>query len=84
LDVEKPTLQVLVRGVPMHETSTTYPEAEAKMTELVDALHGYVGSALTTTHWAGVWCSDGPTFEGFDESWRPTFGATFRVWRQTT
>lgn len=82
--LEMPSLQVLVRGVAMNQTSTAYPEAETKMTELVDAMHEYAGSALTTTHWAGVWCEDGPTFAGFDESWRPQFSATFRVWRATT
>lgn len=84
IDMETPRLQVLVRGVPMHQTSTTYPEAESKMTDLVGAIHGYAGSALTTTHWAGAWCEDGPTFEGYDEGWRPQFSATFRVWRSTT
>lgn len=83
--LERPSLQVLVRGVPMHQTSTAYPEAEAKAAEVVDALHGYAGDTLTDgTHWAGVWCEEGPTFAGFDESWRPKFEATFRVWRNTT
>lgn len=82
--LEQPGLQVLVRGEAMNQVSTTYPEAEAKIEEVVDALHGYAGTSLTTTHWAGVWCEIGPTFEGFDELWRPHFTAEFRVMRQTT
>lgn len=85
VDIEQPGLQVIVRGEPQHQTSTSWPEAEAKMTEIVDAVHGYTGSTLTDgTHWVGVWCESGPTFDGFDDGWRPHFSAEFRIMRQTT
>ena len=83
--LEQPGLQVVVRGEAQNQVSTAYPEAEAKIEELVDALHGYAGDSLTDgTHWAGVWCETGPTFEGYDEGWRPYFTARFRVMRQST
>ena len=84
IEMEQPGLQVIVRGEPQNQTSTAWPEAEAKMVEIVDAIHEYTGSALTTTHWVGTWCESGPTFDGFDEGWRPHFSADFRVMRATT
>ena len=84
IEMERPGLQVIVRGEPQHQTSTAWPETEAKMVEIVDAIHEYTGSALTATHWMGAWCDSGPTFDGFDEGWRPHFSADFRVMRATT
>lgn len=85
IDMEQPRLTIIVRGQPQNQASSAYPEAETKMTEAVTAMHEYTGTARTFgTHWVGTWCESGPTFDGFDEGWRPHFSAEFRIMRATT
>ena len=81
LDIERPRVQVVVRGAPQHTSTSAYVDAQAKMTQARDALHEYTGSANTDgTHYVGIWCEN-VYFAGLDEGWRPQFAGNFRVMR---
>ena len=82
--LERPGLQVVVRGASVNTTSTAYQDAQARAKLVNGALHAVTGTPSSGTHFAGVWNQSGPFFTGFDEGWRPLFSANYLVWRQTT
>ena len=84
VELEMPGLQVVVRGAPQNTVTDAFSSAASQAMAIHDALHEYTGSTDTTTHYAGIWCQDGPMFSGFDEGWRPYFTANFRVMRSST
>lgn len=84
VDVERPGLQVVVRGAPTNTTSTAYQDAQARAKLINAALHTFQGTPSSGTYIPGVWNQSGPFFGGFDEGWRPFFSANYLVWRQTT
>lgn len=80
--MERPGLQVLVRGLPYNQYSTSYPEAEGVARAVKNALHGFTGlSSSGGTFYTGIWSENGPYFIGYDEAKRPLFSANFRVER---
>lgn len=82
VDIDKRGLKVLVRGSPMSSESTSYETTEAIAISIRDDMVGYAGSSDTSSHhYVGIWSLDGPTFQGFDASWRPLLAMNFRAWR---
>lgn len=80
-DVERPGLQVLVRGQPLNQVRTSYPDAESVAFAVKNALHGFSGaSSAGARHYVGIW-AEAPAFIGFDESKRPLFSTNLRVER---
>ena len=85
VSLERPGLQVLVRGEPINQTSTGYQDAEARAVLIDHAIHAYVGTPDGAgSRVAGLWNESGPAFAGFDEGQRPMFSANYRVWREST
>lgn len=83
--IERPGLQVVVRGPSINSVSTGYEEAEATAVSVRDALHEYTGSADSLSrHYVGILTASGPFFGGFDEDWRPHFPMNFDVMRSRT
>ena len=81
-DIERPGLQVLVRGLPLNQYSSGYVEAEAVARAVKNALHGFSGlSSAGGTWYLGIWNESGPGFIGWDESGRPLFSINLRVER---
>lgn len=84
-EVERPTLQVLVRGLKQNEASSAYEDAAELAVAVKNALHGHVGvSSSGGTHYVGIWHQNGPAWLGADESGRPVFSMNFRVERSKT
>lgn len=80
--IERPSLQVLVRGLPLNQYSTAYEEAMGVARSVRAALHGFTGlSSAGGQRYVGIWHENGPGFIGFDQSKRPLFSANFRVQR---
>lgn len=83
--MERPGLQVLVRGLPFNQFSSGYAEAEDLARTVKRALHGFTGLSSAAGHnYVGIWSENGPFFIGFDESKRPLFSANFRIQRSKT
>lgn len=81
VDIDRPRLQVWIRGSVNHTSTDAYEAAKSKANEVRDALHEYTGSDLTSgTHYLGIWC-DNMAFAGWDEGNRPLFAGNFRVQR---
>ncbi len=84
-EIEGPGLQVVVRGLPLNQFSTSYVEAEEIAVAVENALHGFTGNSSTGgRHYVGIWNESGPFFLGLDESKRPLFSTNFRVLRSRT
>ena len=84
VDLERPGLQVVVRGAPTNTTSTAYQETQARAKLINGAIHAFTGTPSSGAYIAGLWNQSGPFFSGFDETWRPYFSANYLVWRQST
>lgn len=85
VEVEEPGLQVLVRGAPITEVSTSYEETSAVAFDVKNALHGYAGKPVAAgKNFIGVWNQSGPLFLGHDPLMRPLFSINFRVLRSRT
>lgn len=81
-DIERPGLQVLVRGLSLSQYSSAYVEAEEVGRAVKNALHGFTGlSSAGGSRYVGIWNEGGPGFIGFDMSMRPMFSANLRVER---
>lgn len=81
-DVERPGVQVIVRGLSLKEFSTTYAEAETVAYAVKNALHGFSGTPDGGgTHYVGIWNESGPFFLGHDEAKRPLFSNNLLVQR---
>lgn len=81
-DVERPGLQVLVRGLPRNQYSSAYEEASGVARAVKNALHGFTGpSSSGGTHYIGIWSQGSAGWIGDDQSGRPMFSANFRVER---
>ena len=84
-NLERPGIQVVVRGAASNQTSTAYQDAQARAKLVNAALNEYAGTTPSSgTYVAGIWHQSGPFFLGFDEGWRPQFSANYLVMRQTT
>ena len=80
--MERPNVQVLVRGLPINQYSTSYPEAIAVAQAVKNALHGFGGlSSAGGSFYTGIWAENGPAFIGYDQAGRPIFSSNFRVYR---
>jgi len=85
VEIDRPGLQVMVRGASIQQASTAYEEAEGVMLLVKNALHEFTGQPSSSAfHYVGIWQRSGPTFLGFDQSWRPRFSTNFRVQRSRT
>lgn len=83
--IERPGVQILVRGEAITTTSTAYQVAMDRALLIADVLRDYAGSPGSTgSRFVAVFNDSGPFFGGYDESWRPLFSANFRVWREST
>lgn len=81
-DIDRRGLRVLVRGAAMSSDSTSYSDAESIAISIRDDLVGYAGSSNTDSqHYVGIWALTGPSFRGWDASWRPTISTDYRCWR---
>ena len=81
-DIERPGLQVVVRGLSLSQYSSAYVEAETVARSVKNALHGFTGlSSAGGTRYVGIWNEGGPGFIGFDGSMRPMFSTNLRVER---
>ena len=80
--MERPNVQVLVRGRPFNQYALAYPEADTVAQAVKNALHGFTGFSSSGSHnYVGIWAESGPFFIGFDAAKRPMFSANFRVQR---
>lgn len=83
VEIDRPHVQVVVRGASQHDSSTGYEEAEAKAQAIKRDLHEFSG-ALSGRHYPGIWALQDPAFAGYDQSRRPRFSVNFRAWRSRT
>ena len=83
-EVDRPSFQVLTRGLSIMANSTAYEEAEAKAQAVKRALHALTPGSLGGRHYVGIWAEQDPFFAGYDESERPHFSQNFRVMRSRT
>jgi hypothetical protein len=72
--MEEPAVQVRVRGAKGEGV-----EAEAKMLEIRDALHGRVREAVGYTNYMRVKAQSGVLYIGMDAKERPEFTLSFRA-----
>lgn len=85
VEIDNPGLQVLVRGAPLMQVSTTYEEAEEIAWLVKNALHEYAGTPSSSgRYYVGIWSESGPFFVGFDDGMRPMFSSNMRVLRSRT
>lgn len=83
--LDRPGLQVLVRGAPVNQVSTSYQEADSVAWSVKNALHSYYGTPESTgLYYVGIWNESGPFFIGYDEVQRPVFSNNLRIMRSRT
>lgn len=83
--LDRPGLQVLVRGAQANQVSTAYQEAEIVAWSVKNALHEYHGTPSSSgLYYVGIWNESGPFFLGVDEVQRPVFSNNLRIQRSRT
>jgi hypothetical protein len=83
-EVDRPAVQLLVRGQSRTDASTAYEEAEAKAQEAKRVLHGITPGDIGGRHYVGIWAEQDPFFGGYDERRRPVFVTNYRIERSRT
>ena len=84
VEIERPGLQILVRGDSILSTSGAYQAAETVSWAAKNALHGYTGQSSSGAAWiVGIWAESAGHI-GFDEERRPMFSLNFRIERSRT
>jgi hypothetical protein len=80
----QPSFQVRVRGAPINESTTAYPDARLRIEKIKANLHGMTPATLSPAYFAGVWAEQEPFSLGLDENMRPEFSVNFRALRVST
>lgn len=83
-EVDRPAMQLLVRGQSRTDASTAYEEAETKAQEVKGVLHGITPGTIDGRHYVGIWAEQDPFFGGYDENRRPVFVTNYRIQRSRT
>lgn len=84
LQIDRPSLQVLVRGARMNQVSTAYQEARLKAEEIKLHFHGLTGVTLSSVEYPGLLAEQEPFYVGEDADQRPIFSCNYQIWRTST
>lgn len=87
-DIDRPGLQILVRGDSISSVSTSYETAADKATEIMNTLHattpGLLSGATSGNRYVGIWATQNPNFLQLDEKERPWLVCNYRIERSRT
>lgn len=83
-EVDKPHLQVLVRGDSIVQVSSSYEEARAKAEAIKIDLHTLGPVTLSGRYYPAIWAMQDPFLLGYDKSDRPVLAMNFRIYRSRT
>jgi len=88
VDLDRPGIQITVRGDPISSVSCAYEEASDKAHEIFRTIHaitpGVLSGATSGNKWVGVWAQQAPFFLEWDQQERPYIVTNFRVNRSRT
>ena len=83
-ELDKPHFQVLVRGDPITQVSSSYEEARAKAEEIKIDLHTLAPVTLSGRYYAALWVLQDPFLLEYDQNDRPVLSVDFRAFRSRT
>ena len=83
-ELDKPHFQVLVRGDPITQVSSSYEEARAKAEEIKIDLHTLAPVTLSGRYYAALWALQDPFLLEYDQNDRPVLSVDFRAFRSRT
>ena len=83
-ELDKPHFQVLVRGDPINQVSSSYEEARAKAEEIKIDLHTLGPVTLSGRYFPAIWALQDPFLREYDKNDRPILSIDFRAFRSRT
>ncbi len=82
--VDKPGLQVRIRGPKMKESTGAYSTARTQIGSIKDTLHEFDPGSISGRHYGGMWAEQEPFSLGYDDNDRPELSCNFRTHRSRT
>ncbi len=83
-ELDRPHFQVLVRGDPITQVSSSYEEARAKAEEIKIDLHTLAPVTLSGRYFPAMWALQDPFLLEYDQNDRPVLSVDFRAFRSRT
>lgn len=83
-ELDRPHFQVLVRGDPITQVSSSYEEARAKAEEIKIDLHTLAPITLSGRYFPAIWALQDPFLLEYDQNDRPVLSVDFRAFRSRT
>lgn len=83
-EIDRPHFQVIVRGDPVSQSSSSYTETRQKIADVKLDLHTLGPTLLSGRHYVGIWALQDPFLLQYDNSDRPNLVCNFRALRSRT